>query len=64
MTDALINITAVLCTIYVLAVLCLMMGLFRGGPRLNRAMPMVSVIIPARNEENNIVSCLTALKLQ
>jgi len=57
-------ITFGLCGFYVLFTVLLCLGLFRIAKRNAHAAPLISVIIPAKNEENNILHCLNALAKQ
>lgn len=64
MIQVIIDITIVLCGLYIFFTLLLTAGLFRWAKRTHTAQPPITVIIPARNEENNIKQCLRALQLQ
>lgn len=64
MTQVIIYATLGLCGVYVLLILLFIAGLFRLAKHQNHTQPIVTVIIPARNEENNIQACLNALACQ
>jgi biofilm PGA synthesis N-glycosyltransferase PgaC len=64
MIEVIINTALVLCGMYVLVVLFLLFGLFRLATFQNPIDLPVTVIISAKNEENNIAACLAALKEQ
>lgn len=64
MTFIISYITVGLCGFYVLLTGLLCLGLFRLAKRTDLSSPLISIIIPAKNEENNILSCLNALAQQ
>ena len=64
MTTAITYITFGLCGFYVLFTGLLCLGLFRFAKHIPFSNLLVSIIIPAKNEEKNILSCLNALAQQ
>ncbi|MGA1199613.1 MAG: glycosyltransferase, partial [Candidatus Latescibacterota bacterium] len=64
MTTIITYLTLGLCGLYILLTALLCIGLFRLAQHTQHARPFVSVIIPAKNEEHNILSCLNALATQ
>lgn len=53
-----------LALIYLVKILSFFLGLFKLKPGKNQYLFSVSIIVPARNEENNIATCLDALLRQ
>lgn len=64
MDHILASITIALCALYDALCLLLTVGLFRTAKHQNTTSHSVTVIIPAKNEENNIQACLEALSKQ
>ena len=56
-----IYILAILLIFYITVLISLIIGLFRLRPGDNTTQPVVSIIVAARNEEENIGKCLNAL---
>ena len=62
--DIISNVLIALGILYCAVVGAIFLGLFRNRKGRNNALSMVSVIVAARNEEENIEDCLSALALQ
>ena len=62
--DIISNVLIALGIFYCAVVGAIFLGLFRNRKGRNNALSMVSVIVAARNEEENIEDCLSALALQ
>ncbi|MEE4310646.1 MAG: glycosyltransferase [candidate division KSB1 bacterium] len=60
----LIYFLAILLIFYITILISLIIGLFRLTPGKNNTTPFISIIVAARNEEENIGACLNALTEQ
>lgn len=58
------TLVLVLCAFYTILIGLFVWGLWQNAPQTNESQPLASVIIPAKNEANNITNCLNALAIQ